>query len=204
MEFDSLLHDPRSRRAFFRASGVTFVGGSAMFLAACGKPESSSSGSSGGSGGPGTPGANKESGSDVDILNQALDLEHKAIYAYTAGAKILKGDALKAAKLFLKHEQAHAAALQAAIEAMKGKPHVASASYEIGAPKTQTDVLKLADMIENVAVQAYVGAIPQLASPELRATAASIATNEAEHIAVLRTALGMPPVPSPFVAGAAA
>jgi len=204
VEIELLLNDARSRRAFFRASGITFIGGSAMFLAACGQSESSNSGSSGGSGGPGTPGASKEMSGDVDILNQALDLEHKAIYAYTAGAKILRGDALRAAKLFLRHEQAHAAALQAAIEGMKGKPHLASPSYQIGAPKTQTDVLKLADMIENVAVQAYVGAIPQLASPDLRATAASIATNEAEHIAVLRTALGMAPVPSAFVAGAAA
>jgi len=204
VEIDLLLSDARSRRAFFRASGVTFVGGSAMFLAACGQNEGSNSRSASGAAGPGTPGANREMSGDVDILNQALDLEHKAIYAYTAGAKILRGDALRIGKLFLRHEQAHAAALQAAIEAMKGKPHVASATYDIGAPKTQTDVLKLADMIENVAVQAYVGAIPQLASPDLRATAASIATNEAEHIAVLRTALGMPPVPSAFVAGAAA
>jgi bacterioferritin (cytochrome b1) len=194
METQEILSDAGSRRSFFRWGGVALSGGTAMFLGACGSGDAGRATSS-------VASAGSAETTDIRILNSALDLEHLAIYAYTAGAKILKGAVLKEAKLFLSHEKAHAAGLEQAIKGLGGTPNAARASYPLGNPKSQTDVLKLANMIENIAVKAYVEAIPQLARPELRATAAAIVTNEAQHIAVLRFNLGKPPVPSAFVAG---
>lgn len=192
MEWTEVRPDAATRRAFLRTSGVGLAAGSAMFLAACGD-DAKKNGDDGGGGGT----------SDVDILNQALDLEHTAVATYTAGVKLLTGDTLTLGQKVLEQEQEHAAGLERAIRQMGGTPHVPKPSYAevIGHLKTQTDVLKLANVIENAAVQAYVGAIPKLTDPKLRATAAAIVTNEAEHITLLRGLLKLSPVPSAFVSG---
>jgi rubrerythrin len=119
---------------------------------------------------------------DIAILNSAIDLENTAIAAYTAGAPLLKGEVLKLGREFLGQEKA---------------------AYDFPRVRTQRDVLLLANMIEHEAIAAYLDALPKLSSPDLRATAASIVTNEAEHVSVLLGALGRPQVPTAFVAGRA-
>lgn len=207
MNADDFLHlrDPRSRRNFFRLAGLTTVGGSAMFLAACGGSDKKKGGAST------TSGGSSGAGADVSILNSALDLENTAIAAYTAGAPLLKGAALSAGKLFLSQEKEHAQGLTQAIKDMGGKPNRAKSmnAYVQGFPKlkTQTDVLRFAVDVENMAVAAYIGAIPKLKTPTLRQTAAAIETNEAEHISVLLGALNannpVKQVPDAFVTGKA-
>jgi rubrerythrin len=199
------LRDPRSRRDFFRIAGVTTVGGSAMFLAACGSDDKGSKAADTSA----DAGGNAQ---DVAILNSALGLENTAIAAYTAGAALLKGPVLAVGKQFLEQEQEHADALTQAIKQLGGTPARAKSpdEYAKGFPmlKSQTDVLKFAVDLENTAVAAYIGAIPKLSSPELRQSAAAIETNEAEHISVLLGALNnndaAKQVPDAFVTGKAA
>ena len=62
-------------------------------------------------------------------------------------------------------------------------------------------MLRFAIGLEEVAIAAYVDAVPRLSSPDLRATVSQIATNEAEHLSVLRQALGREPAPQAFVTG---
>jgi rubrerythrin len=197
VDVDQFLQDERSRRTFFRGAGVTFVGGSAVLLAACGsdnKSGGSSSASTAASTGKG----------DVAILNSALDLEHTAVAAYTAGAPLLKGAVLDVGKLFLSQEQEHVAGLEEAIKQLGGTPNKAKAKYDFPQLSSQTDVLKFANDLEHTAVAAYIDALPKLTDPKLRGTAAAFVTNEAEHIAVLLGALGANPfgqVPDAFVTG---
>lgn len=192
------LRDARSRRDFFRLAGLTTVGGSAVFIAACGDDEDDEGGETGARTGGG--GEN-----DVKVLNAALDLENTAIAAYTAGAELLEGDALAVGKLFLKQEQEHADGLTEAIKGLGGTPNRAKsrAEYEKGFPRlrSQADVLRFANDLENTAIAAYVDAIPKLTDGKLRQTAAAINTNEAEHVSVLLDTLGKEPVPSAFVTG---
>jgi rubrerythrin len=188
MDADRLLTDPRSRRAFLRGAGVTVAGGSAVFLAACGKKQTSK--------------AEEEAAkADVAILNNALDLEHTLIAVYTAGAPLLKGDVLKLGRQFLSQEKDHADALEVAIRKAEGRPKRPRASYDYPGVTDQAAALVLAANMEELAIAAYLDAIPKLATPELRETAASIVTNEAEHLAVLRGAQGLPETPSAFVVG---
>jgi rubrerythrin len=188
MDVDRFLADPRSRRAFLREAGVVTVGSSAVFLAACGKKKSSE--------------LNEDAAKrDAEILNGALDLEHTAIAVYTAGAPLLKGDVLKLGRQFLSQEKEHADALETAIRNAGGRPNRPKPSYDFPSVTDQAGTLKLATMIENIAIAAYLDAIPKLASGDLRATAASIVTNEAEHVAVLLGAQGRPQVPGAFVLG---
>jgi rubrerythrin len=190
------MHDPPTRRDFFRLSGLTTVGGSVVFLAACGGDDEEQTGQ-----------RRRGAQGDVEILNSALDLEHTAIAAYTAGAGLLRGEALEAGRTFLEQEQEHALGLRQAIRELGGTPNQAKAAQEYakGFPRlrSQSDVLRFALELENAAVAAYGDAIPKLSDRRLRQTAAAINTNEAEHISVLLGALGRPQVPDAFVTGKA-
>jgi len=198
------LRDPRSRRDFFRLAGLTTVGGSAAFLAACGgDDEDETTAQSGG---------NEDTGGgegDAKILNGALDLENTALAAYTAGAALLKGDALAVGKQFLGHEQEHADGITQAIKDLGGTPNKAKSAdeYAQGFPslKSQKDVINFAIDLENMAVAAYIDAIPKLTSGQLRQTGAAIVSNEAEHVSVLLGALrpsdAARQVPDAFVTG---
>jgi rubrerythrin len=191
MDIDGFLRDSLSRRRFFHMAGVSVAGGSAMFLAACGdatKPLVET-------------GADESDQADVEILNGALDLELMAVAAYKAGAGQLRGSLLQVGKLFLSQEQEHADGLSAAIKDAGGKPNRAKSAYDFPELRSQLDVLKFAVDLENTAIAAYIDALPKLSKGDLRSTAASIITNEAEHVSVLLDALGRNPAPSAFVTG---
>jgi rubrerythrin len=190
MDVDGFLRDPLSRRRFFARSGVAVAGASATFLAACSDDTKLA-----------PLGPDESDEADVEILNAALDLEHMAVAAYTAGAPLLKGEVRTAGKLFLEQEREHADGLASAIKKAGGKPNRALASYDFPELRSQADVLRFAVDLENTAIAAYVDALPKLGDGALRATAASIIANEAEHIAVLLGALGLEQVPDAFVVG---
>lgn len=192
MDVDGFLRDPLSRRRFFHMSGVSVAGGSAMFLAACGDDTKSANVATT---------RDESDGADVEVLNSALDLELMAVAAYKAGAAHLKGELLQVGKLLLSQEQEHADGLSSAIRDAGGTPNQAKRSYDFPAMHSQRDVLRFAIEIENNAIAAYIDALPKLGKGDLRATASSIVANEAEHIAVLRGALGEQQVPSAFVFG---
>lgn len=191
MDLDRFLRDPQSRRRFFRASGVSLAGGSAMFLAACTDDTKN----------PVKIGPDESDQADVELLNAALDLELMVVAAYKAGAARLQGSALQTGKLFLAQEQEHADGLASAIKDADGTPNRAKSSYDFPVLRSQADALRFAVDLENTAIAAYIDALPKLSDSDLRATAASIITNEAEHLSVLLDALGRDPTPSAFVTG---
>ncbi|MBS0447730.1 MAG: ferritin-like domain-containing protein [Proteobacteria bacterium] len=141
---------------------------------------------------------------DVQILNTALGAELQAIAAYQVGAesKLLEKPVLDLAVTFQGHHKAHAAVLAKTIEQLGGKPVAAQAKYDFPTDrlKTQADVLRFAAGLEQGAVSAYLGAVPMFGNRDLARAAASILGDEAMHWAVLRQALGEPPVPAAFMA----
>jgi rubrerythrin len=194
MDIDSFLRNPQSRRRFFERSGVLVgaVGGPAMFLAACGDSATTPKA---------VTGPDESDEADVEILNGALDLELMSVAAYKTGAGHLRGQMLEVVKRFLEQEQAHADGLATAITDAGGRPNRPKSAYDFPAMRSQTGVLRFAVDLENTAIAAYVDALPKLTEGDLRATVASIITNEAEHVAVLLDALGEDPIPSAFVTG---
>lgn len=147
--------------------------------------------------------AGKSGGADADILNAALAAEHQAIAAYQVGADSgLLTPAVKSLALeFQGHHKAHADLLAATVGKLGGKAANAKTSYDfpVARLRTQADVLRFAAGLEKDAVSAYLGAVPKFADRDLSHAAASILGDEAMHWAVLRNALGEPPVPSAFV-----
>jgi bacterioferritin (cytochrome b1) len=190
MDIDSLLRGHVSRRRFLQTSGA--VGASAVVLSACGGDDNKT--------GVGN-GAAEQDKADVEVLNGTLDLELMVLAAYKAGAALLKAGALQTVKGFLEQEQEHADALAKAIRDAGGTPNRAKSSYELPKLRSQRDMLMFAVRFENTAIAAYIDALPKLSKGDLRATVASILTNEAQHVAVLRGELDLAPAPDAFVTG---
>lgn len=140
---------------------------------------------------------------DIQILNTALGAELEAIAAYQLGAesKLLEKPVLDLAVTFQGQHKEHADVLSKTIQKLGGKAVSAKDKYNfpVDQLKTQADVLKFAAQLEQGAVSAYLGAVPLFGNRDLAKAAASILGDEAMHWAILRQALGLPPVPSAFM-----
>ena len=114
---------------------------------------------------------------------------------------LLQPPVLALALTFQGHHGEHAALLTQTVTKLGGKPAQALAKYDfpVETLKTQADVLRFAASLEKGAVSAYLGAVPKFANRDLSKAAASILGDEAMHWAILRNALGEPPVPSAYV-----
>jgi Ferritin-like domain len=139
--------------------------------------------------------------SDVDLLNSLLHVEHVAIAAYTAGIPLLAQPTAKAGQLFLNDELSHAGDLAGLVRAAGGKPIKPAPSYALGHPRNSEEVLMLLHSIEQAQITAYLDAIPRLEPGTLKQQVASILANDAQHVAVVRAALGQPAIPSALVTG---
>jgi Ferritin-like domain len=136
---------------------------------------------------------------DVDLLNHLLHLEHVAIAAYTAGIPLLAQPTAKAGQLFLNDEISHAGDLAGIVREAGGKPIKPAPSYALGHPRTSDEVLMLLHSVENAQIAGYLHAIQQLEPGVVKQQVASILANDAQHVAVVRAALGRPAIPSAFV-----
>lgn len=139
---------------------------------------------------------------DIDILNTALSAEREAVAAYQLGADsgLLTAATTPVALQFKGHHEAHAELLAATIARLGGTAGEPPHAYDFptDALKDEHDVLAFAAGLERGAVTAYAGAIPAFDNRDLSKAAASILADEAMHWAVLRSALGLDPVPGAF------
>lgn len=138
---------------------------------------------------------------DVQILNAALDLENRTVAAYTAGIPLLSGSAAVAAKQFLGQDLTHCGELAGLVKDAGGNPVKIRSDYNIGNPASAAEVLTLLHTLESAMVATYLDAIPRLTPGPVRAAIASLLGNEAQHVSVIRAAIGGQPVPSAFVTG---
>jgi hypothetical protein len=182
----------RSRRKLLVAAGTTVAGAGAIVLAGCtGSTALRVKVRNGATVAP----------SDIGILNGLLDLENYAIAAYAAGIPLLHRPAARAAKQFLGQELAHAAALSDLVKRAHGKPSLPRAGYDLGHPGTALEVLALLHRLERAQLAAYLEMIPRLSGGRIRSAAAAIFANDAQHVSVLRSHLGLAPVPAALVTG---
>lgn len=143
----------------------------------------------------------------IYMLGGAVDKENRAVWAYRTAAATgkLSPAVAKVATTFLGQHAEHAAALAQVIDKLGGSPPSPRENYDLSAYhpdlSSQEGILKLALALEADAVQAYHGAVAELQERGIREAAASILGDEAMHVAVLRNALGLEPVPSAFITG---
>jgi hypothetical protein len=190
---EDLTRDPSSRKMFFKATGTGAIGAFALFLAACGSSNKSTTSTTSAQ----QPAqSNKPTGTemfgkgDLGILGYALTLEYLEtdFYRQAANSGKLSGKALAVAKQFGAEEAQHVAALEAAIKKSGGKlPAKPTGKFPL---TDQTSILKLAATVENLGAAAYLGQAGNIQSPEVLAAALSIHTIEGRHAAVLNEVVG--------------
>lgn len=178
-----------SRRGLVRAAGTATLSATAIaLLAGCESMAMAEGGAK---------------SSDLDILNGALAAENQAMAAYQLAldSRLLAPGYRSVAQAFQADHGEHAKALRDTIGKLGGTPAPAKTAYDfpVNDLKTQTDVLRFAADLERGAVAAYLAAVPAFQNRDIAKAAASILGAEAQHLAVLRTALGENPVPSAFV-----
>lgn len=138
---------------------------------------------------------------DMDFLTAAITLEQKAQAAYAAGAASGKLDAATVAlatKIAGQHAE-HEKADTAALTKMGGTAPAKPASFDFPAFGSAEDIIKYALSLEETAANAYNAAVKTLSDTSLVIQVISIQNAEAEHVALLRTALKMDPSPVSFL-----
>jgi rubrerythrin len=182
-----------SRRALLRRSGLGLAGtAAAVTLGACGSSSRQPKVHE-------IPPQARDA--DVVILNRLLDVEYKAIAAYTAVIPLLHYHLRDAAKQFLSQEITHSGELYALIRQADGIGSKAQPSYDLGQPRTHNEILQLLHSVEQEQIAGYVEAIPNVSPGSVRAALAAILASDAQHLTVVRLGLRQDPLPSPLVTG---
>ena len=184
MDLDHFLRDPQSRRRFFRTSGVSVAGASAVFLAACSDDTKN----------PVKIGPDESDQADVEILNGALDLE-------LHGRRGVQGRRRAAAGRAAGDRQAVPRAGAGARRRPRRRDQGRRRHAEPGEERLRLSRAALARPTSCASPSTSrtrrsprtSTRCPSSRRSDLRATAASIITNEAEHVSVLLDALGREP-----------
>jgi hypothetical protein len=182
-----------SRRALL--TGAAAVAGSAL-LSACGSASV-----------PGPPvvpvrrPTPEQARQDTPILLQAIALERRTVAAYTAAVPLLRPAEKLWATAFLNEELEHVGEVITLLRLAGTKVPDPAGSYAIGHPHDAAGALRVLDQLEALQLEQWMRWIPRLSAGTMRAAAASIVANDAQHLAALRGALGRPPLASAFVAG---
>jgi Ferritin-like domain len=151
------------------------------------------------------PAPNSEvNGADADLLNEVFMLENMAVAAYAHVAGSLTGRARALAETIGHQESQHASKLEPAIRELGGRPTPAARSYAFPTLTGGPAALAFVGGIEDNLIAAYIDVVPKISNPIARALAASIVTNEAQHLALVTQARGLRPTPDAIVRGAAA
>ncbi|WP_435093582.1 ferritin-like domain-containing protein [Halorubrum sp. N11] len=159
-------------------------------------------------------------GTDIDVLNYALTLEHLENAFYREALEMFSVDdfaremydknlddlSMETAEtvqmtydyveVIGEHEATHVDVLAEAITLLGGEPNP-EASYDFGVD-TVDGFLATAQVFENTGVAAYAGAAPFIESPDLASAALSIHSVEARHAAFLNHVNGEIPFPNAF------
>lgn len=139
-------------------------------------------------------------GSDIDVLNYALTLEHlestfyKEAANYDLGTDPFGNSINDWVAMVGAHEDAHVQTLTDVITQLGGQP-VAAAQYNFGVTDAQS-FLTTAATFENLGVSAYDGAGQYLQNADLLTAAGSIVAVEARHASYLNLITGTIPFPA--------
>jgi rubrerythrin len=141
---------------------------------------------------------------DGAIIASAVGLEQRSALAYEVAARSgLLGARLQAlVERIGRQEAEHAAALRTALEALGGAvPRRPETIGELAGASSQAQVAGYLLRLESASVSVYQRSLGTLTGPKLVQTVASIMAVEAQHLALIRQALGRESVRGPFERG---
>jgi hypothetical protein len=154
-----------------------------------------------------SPSLSAEESADVDLLNHVLGRQEAAIVAYGQVVPKLAPRLAHLAAYFRAQEQEH---VDAVLKAMRGLQSTAEPSEEeidVGELETDRERLEFLYQVESATIDEELSAISSLEASWPRSLLSSTVANQAQHLTLLRQALGAGPlasVPVPFENGTAA
>jgi hypothetical protein len=175
MDPNRITRGGAARRAPLLAATVVVL---ALALAACG-------GSSGD-----TTTAVPDKAADAETLNNVLSRQLAAVRAYERTLPLLAGPALASAREFRAQEQEHVDATIKALRGLGEKAAPEEEEIESDGLKTEADALGFLYEVESASVAYDLRAISHLTASWPRSLLGSVAANQAQHLVVLRRALG--------------
>jgi hypothetical protein len=172
-------------------------------LAGCGGGGSSST--SAGAVTDASPTLSAEESADAEILNRILSRQEAAVGAYDEVIPKLAPRLAHMAAYFRAQEQEH---VDAVLKALRGLKSAAAEpteeAIEVGDRTSDRERLEFLYEVESVTIDDELGAISTLEASSPRSLLASTVANQAQHLTLLRQALGAGPlasVPVPFENG---
>ena len=138
------------------------------------------------------------------VLNEVLGRQLAAVDAYDQALPNLHGADLAVAEQFRAQEQEHVDATTKTLRGIGGKSDPPAETIEASNLKTQADSLEFLYEMESATLDAELSAVGKLSIDWPRPLVASMAANQAQHLVLLRQALGAKPrevVPSAFETG---
>lgn len=165
------------RRGFGRAAFLLIAASLALLAGGCGK------------GGNGAE-TNPEKGSDAAILNASLGRELTLLDAYTRGRPLLRGDLRALGRRLRAQQQEYVSALTKTLRGLGGDVEAEAGELDPADLRDRASLLQLLYALESAALAAYVEEAPRLFTAAPRTLDASLAAGHAQHLVVLRQALG--------------
>jgi hypothetical protein len=143
---------------------------------------------------------------DAGLLDEILTRQRAVAAAYERAVPRLQGQERALAQLFLAQQQEHIDGLLKAFRALGEKTEPGEETIEASGLKSPADFLLFFYEMEAATIAAEISAIADLTSPTARSTLSSTVANQAQHLVLLRRALGASvaeSVPFPFENGTA-
>lgn len=141
---------------------------------------------------------------DAETMNRVLSRELAAAAAYRRMLPRLHGADLAMASRFRAQEQEHVDAILKALRGLGARAEPKEEEIEAEGLRTRADVLGFLYAVESVSIEDGLRAVVDLTSQ--RALLGSIVANQAQHLVLLRRALGAGPlasIPEAFESGTA-
>jgi hypothetical protein len=142
---------------------------------------------------------------DVETLNQILSRQRSAIAAFDRTIASMRGRPRSLALRLRTQEEEHTVAILEALRALDGSEIVEPETIDSGPLRSEAERLIFLYEIEAATIEDELGAIARLDSASARSLLAATVANQAQHLVLLRRALGAKPaewVPTPFEDGA--
>jgi len=154
-------------------------------------------------GGGGSSGRGEEE-RDVQVLNEILARQLAAVDAYDRVLPQLHGADLASAQQFRAQEQEHVDATTKTLRAIGAEADPPAETIEADDLKTRADSLEFLYVMEGATLNAELSAVGKLTIDWPRPLLASMAAGQAQHLVLLRRALGAKPLeatPAAFETG---
>jgi len=147
----------------------------------------------------------EEDEADVETLNAVLGRQLAVVGAYDRVLPHLRGGARTLAAQFRQQEQEHIEGIIEALQGLDGAEEAEVEEIEPDSLTTEAQYLRFLYEVESETIEEELAAIGHLSAAGPRSLLASTVANQAQHLVLLRRALGAIPlewVPAPFETGA--